>query len=286
MKLISFEFNGKGGYGVVTGNDATGYGIVDAGTRLGNRYPTLRSLLAADAVGELEPLAGRDADFSLTDVTQLPVIPNAEKIFCLGINYLSHIHEMKRDKPAHPWVFMRSNHCQVGSDEAMIRPKVSDWFDFEGELAVIIGKTAHHVLQPDAFDYVAGYSCFNDGTVRNYQRHSPLFTAGKNFYKSGSFGPWMVTRDEIADPTQLTLETRLNGEIMQSAEISDLCFDIPYLIEYLSSIGPLYPGDVIVTGTPGGVGFARDPYLWMKPGDTVEVEISSIGTLRNTIIGE
>jgi 2-keto-4-pentenoate hydratase/2-oxohepta-3-ene-1,7-dioic acid hydratase in catechol pathway len=281
MKLVSFTRNDNESYGI-----AVDGGIVDAGAILGSKYATLKDVLTADALGELKELASRKADFALADVDLLPPIPEPQKTFCLGINFLSHIKEMKREKPENPWVFMRSAHCQVGHEQVMLRPKVSERFDFEGELALVIGKTAHHVSREDALSYIAGYSCYNDGSIRDFQRHSPLFTAGKNFYKSGSFGPWLVTTDDIPDPTKLTLETRLNGEVMQSAPIDDLCFDIPFLIEYLSKLGPLYPGDVIVTGTPGGVGFGRDPFVWMKDGDVIEVEISSIGILRNNIKDE
>lgn len=281
MKLISFTYAGKESYGLVTQS-----GVVDAGSCLAGKYASLRAVLEADAISELEGLTSAPADYLLDDVDLLPPIPQSGKIFCVGINYMAHIKEMKREKPAHPWIFMRTDHCQVGHNQPMICPKVSERFDFEGELAVVIGKTGHHINREDALSYIAGYSCFNDGSVRDYQRHSQLFTAGKNFYKSGSFGPWIVTADEIPDPTELSLETRLNGEVMQSAKIDDLCFDIPYLIEYLSSIGPLRPGDLIVTGTPGGVGFGRDPFVWMKHGDTIEVEISSIGILSNPIMDE
>lgn len=283
MKLISFTKGKKAGYGIVTDNDA---GVIDASAVLGEKYDSIRAVLEAGAMAELAALSGKAADFPLSDVTLLPPIPAAQKIYCIGINFLAHIAEMKREKPANPWVFMRTDHCQVGHGEAILRPQVSEWFDFEGELALVIGKTAHRVSRDKALDYVAGYSCFNDGSIRNYQRHSPLFTTGKNFYKSGSFGPWLVTADDIPDPTVMTLETRLNGKVMQSARIDDLCFDIPYLISYLSDVAPLYPGDVIVTGTPGGVGFGRDPYVWMKDGDTIDVEISQIGVLSNPVRDE
>ena len=169
----------------------------------------------------------------------------------------------------------------------MIRPvSVSENYDFEGELAVIIGRAAHRVAASDAFAFVAGYSCLNDGSIRDFQRHSGQFTPGKNFLKSGSLGPWLVTRDEIEDVRGLTLETRLNDELMQSASTSDLIFDIPKLIEYCTTFTRLEPGDIIATGTPGGVGAARTPPVWMKPGDTIEVSISGIGVLRNSIADE
>jgi 2-keto-4-pentenoate hydratase/2-oxohepta-3-ene-1,7-dioic acid hydratase in catechol pathway len=168
----------------------------------------------------------------------------------------------------------------------MVRPKVSTQFDFEGELAVIIGKVGRHFAIDDAMDHVAGYACFNDGSIRDYQRHTTQFMPGKCFWRSGAFGPWLVTCDEVAEPESLQLRTRLNGELMQDARIDDLLFSIPQLVSYISDIWPLAVGDVIATGTPGGVGAFRDPKVWMKPGDTVEVEITNLGTLVNRIVDE
>lgn len=281
MKLISFEKDGVASFGLVLDG-----GVIDAGKALGGKYESIRAVLEADDMAALQSLALNAPDYNQNEISFLPVIPKAQKIYCIGINFMAHIKEMKRQVPEHPWVFMRTDHCQVGHEQHILRPQVSERFDFEGELAVIIGKTAHRVSRAAALTYVAGYSVFNDGSIRDYQRHSQLFTTGKNFYKSGGFGPWMVTSDEIPDPKIMTLETRLNGKVMQSATIDDLCFDIPTLIAYLSEIAPLYPGDVIVTGTPGGVGFGRDPYVWMKDGDTIEVELSHIGTLKNYVRDE
>ena len=168
----------------------------------------------------------------------------------------------------------------------MIAPRESEMFDFEGELAVIMGKTARRVSEADALDYVGGYSCYNDGSIRDWQRHTTQFLPGKNFYHSGSFGPCMVSADEIFDPADLHLETRLNGETVQSEGVNDLIFNVPQLIAYISTMTELRPGDVIVTGTPSGVGLARTPQLWMKDGDTVEVEISKIGILSNPIVAD
>jgi len=168
----------------------------------------------------------------------------------------------------------------------MVRPSASTKYDFEGELAVIIGKRARHVARTDALDYVAGFSCFNDGSLRDYQRHGLQWTPGKNFHRSGAFGPWLVTRDEQPDPAALHLRTLLNGEVVQDESVAELCFDVPQLIEYITTWAELEPGDVIVTGTPGGVGAGREPPLWMKAGDVVEVEISGLGTLRNPIVDE
>lgn len=282
MKIASYRLSNHRSYGVVLED-----GILDLGRHFDHSYADLKAALAADVLAELEDLVSTGtADVAFSEVSFLPVIPEPGKILCVGINYMAHIREMGRDVPAHPWLFVRFADSQVGHEESLIRPSVSNNFDFEGELAVIIGSPAHRVSAADALDYVGGYSCFNDASVRDFQRHSSQFTAGKNFYRSGSFGPWMVTPDEIGDPRELFLQTRLNGEVMQKAPVDDLVFDVPSLIEYCSTFARLEPGDVIVTGTPGGVGAARTPPVWMKPGDIIEVEISRIGTLRNDIAQE
>ena len=279
MKLVSFERNGRPGFGVVVGD-----GVVEASQRLAGRPRGLREALAADGLPLLERLAQMRPDFPLADVTFAPVIPDAAaKLLCVGVNYMPHIKEMGRERPERPVVFVRFGDSIVGHGRALEKPRESEQFDFEGELAVVIGKRARRVGKERALDYVAGYSCFNDGSLRDYQRHSPQFTPGKNFHASGSFGPWLVTTDEIPDPRKLFLTTRLNGTVMQHESVGELCFDVPQLIEYCSTWTQLEPGDVIVTGTPGGVGAGRKPPVWMKPGDSIEVEISAIGTLRNSV---
>lgn len=215
-----------------------------------------------------------------------PVIPNPDKILCIGVNYRPHIEEMGRELPDKPVVFVRFAGSLVGHAEAVVRPAASEQFDFEGELAVVIGRRARHVSRGQALDFVAGYSCFMDGSVRDWQRHSMQFTAGKNFHHSGSLGPCLVTRDEISDVRELRLQTRLNGTVVQTGCIRDLIFDIPYLIEYCSTFAELLPGDIIATGTPGGVGAARKPPLWLKPGDDIAVDIPQIGCLENPVAGE
>jgi 2-keto-4-pentenoate hydratase/2-oxohepta-3-ene-1,7-dioic acid hydratase in catechol pathway len=282
MKLISFERNGRPGFGVVVGD-----GIVDAAARLTGQPRGLREALAAGALPTLERLALMQPDFALRDVTFAPPIPDAAaKLLCVGINYLPHIKEMGRERPERPVLFVRFGGSVVGHEQALQKPRESEQFDYEGELAVVIGKRARRVSKERALDYVAGYACFNDGSVRDFQRHSAQFTPGKNFHASGSFGPWLVTPDEVPDPRRLRLTTRLNGAVMQDESVSELCFDVPQLIEYCSIWTQLEPGDVIVTGTPGGVGAGRKPPVWMKPGDTVEVEISGLGTLRNPIVAD
>jgi len=207
------------------------------------------------------------------------------RILCVGVNYRPHIEEMGRDIPDYPVVFTRFPSSLVGNGEALIRPRISEQFDFEGELAVVIGKPAHRVPGERAFEFVGGYCCFMDGSVRDWQRHTMQFTPGKNFDRSGAIGPVMPA-SAVADPRELTLTTRVNGEVMQEGAVRDLVFDIPCLIEYCSSFMELQPGDVIATGTPGGVGAARTPPVWLRDGDVVEVSIPGVGTLANPVRDE
>lgn len=208
-----------------------------------------------------------------------------QKILCVGVNYRPHIEEMGREVPDHPVVFTRFASSLVADGEPIIRPSVSGQFDFEGELAIVIGKTARHVSREEAFDYIGGYCCFMDGSVRDWQRHTAQFTAGKNFEKSGAIGP-VVDATRVGDPTALELTTRVNGDVMQRGCIADLVFDIPCLVEYCTTFAELRPGDVIATGTPGGVGAARTPPMWLQDGDVVEVEIPGVGHLRNPVQDE
>jgi 2-keto-4-pentenoate hydratase/2-oxohepta-3-ene-1,7-dioic acid hydratase in catechol pathway len=282
MRVMSFTIDGRPGFGLATGN-----GVIDAGKRLDGEFRGLRDALLADALPALRRLERSQPDYALADVEFLPVIPDAAaKLLCIGVNYIPHIKEMGREQPGYPVVFVRFRDSIVGHGQAIQRPVSSVQLDWEGELAVIIGKRARRVSRAKALDYVAGYACFNDGSVRDYQRHSQQFTPGKNFHASGSFGPWLVTTDEQPDPSKLRLSTRLNGQVMQDESVGELCFDVAQLIEYCSAWSQLEPGDVIVTGTPGGVGAGRKPPLWMKPGDTVEVEITGLGVLRNPIVDE
>ena len=282
MRLMSFERNGQRGFGVVIGD-----GVVDASRRLAGSPRTLRDALLAGALPELRRLAAEKPDFALRDVAFAPVIDDAAaKLLCVGVNYMPHIKEMGRERPSHPVLFVRFHDSIVGHGQPLLLPPSSVQFDYEGELAVVIGKRARRVRKEQALDYVAGYACFNDGSIRDFQRHSQQFTPGKNFHHSGSFGPWLVTTEEVPDPHKLTLTTRLNGQVVQHESVGELCFDVPQLIEYCSTWAELQPGDVIVTGTPGGVGAGRTPPLWMKNGDNVEVEISGIGVLRNSVVAE
>jgi len=277
MKLVSYIYQGKDSFGLVNGE-----GIVDLATRTGK--PSLKHIL--DDLDAVKKFASETPDVALKDVILAPTIPDPDKILCLGVNYLTHLKETGRETPKYPMFFSRFANSQVGHEQPMILPKVSERFDYEGELAVIIGKRARHISEADAFSIVAGYACYNDGSIRDWQRHTIQFLPGKNFVGTGGFGPWMVTPDEVPNILTANLFTRLNGKVMQHATIDDLLFNIPQIIAYSSTFTELVPGDVIVTGTTSGVGAYHEPPIWMKEGDVVEVEIDGIGTLRNPIVAE
>ncbi len=224
----------------------------------------------------------------LDGLTLLPVIPRPGKIICLGLNYAEHAAEGGREKPDYPNFFMRCATSLVGHGAPVVRPRVSEQLDFEAELAAVIGRTVpRHVERTSALDYVAGYSCFNDVSVRDYQRRTPQWTIGKNFDGSGPFGPVFVTADELPPgATGLAIASRLNGVTMQSANTRDMIFPVDETIALLSDCMTLEAGDVLVMGTPAGVGFARKPPVWMKPGDRIEVEIEGVGLLANPIAAE
>ena len=227
-----------------------------------------------------------DAAPRISEVRFLPLIPRPGALWCVGLNYEDHRLETGRAKADYPTLFTRFAASLQGHGEALVRPSVSHQLDFEGELAVIIGRTGRHISEEAALDHVAGYACFNDASVRDYQGHSTQFGPGKNFWRTGAFGPFLVPTDEVPDPQDLPIETRLNGEVVQKSHTSQMTYPVCELIAYLSRIHPLHPGDVISTGTPSGVGVARDPQLFMKPGDVVEVEIGKVGVLRNEIVDE
>ncbi len=280
MRVASFETDGRASYGLAVEN-----GVREASAGFRAQYPDLRSVLDGDALASLE--ADRGGDWlDMKGLHFLPTIPNPDKIICVGMNYRPHVEEMEREPPDKPLLFVRFRGGQSGHGQAVLRPRASAMFDFEGELAVIIGRRARHLERDTAAACIAGYCCFMDGTVRDWQRHSTQFTAGKNFHRSGSMGPWLVTPEEIPNPVELELTTRVNGEIMQQGKIADLIFDIPSLLEYCSTFAELLPGDVIATGTPGGVGAARQPPVWLKSGDCVEVDIGAVGRLVNPVCDE
>jgi 2-keto-4-pentenoate hydratase/2-oxohepta-3-ene-1,7-dioic acid hydratase in catechol pathway len=278
MKLASYVVDGRPGFGVVTGD-----GVVTMNGR--TKYATLRDVLAAGALDEIKRAAqGQRPDHKLSDLRFLPAIPEPDKILCAGINYRSHAAETGRDIPKAPSMFVRFVDTLVGHDGEMIRPSVSECFDFEGELAIVIGRAGRHIEPERALDHVAGYTCFVDGSVRDFQKIS--VTSGKNFPGTGPLGPWIVTTDEIPDPSRLTLATRLNGQEVQHSGTDLLIHTVPQIVAFCSDFTALSPGDVIATGTPEGVGHRRTPPLWMKAGDVLEVEISGIGTLRTRVVDE
>jgi 2-keto-4-pentenoate hydratase/2-oxohepta-3-ene-1,7-dioic acid hydratase in catechol pathway len=278
MKLASFRTAQGASYGAVTGK-----GIVDLRRYLGNQYPDLKALIADDGFSKVTQYLSEAADYQASDITWLPVIPNPNKIICVGLNYQDHVVETGRDNTEQPAIFLRLPESQVGHKQPIVRPRESTHLDFEAEIAVIVGKAGRRISQKDSWSHIAGYSCYNDGSVRDWQRHTVQWTAGKNFARTGGFGPWMVSADEIPPGTKLTLSCRLNGQRMQHANTEQMIFKIPKIIEYVSAWTTLEPGDVLVTGTPGGVGARRNPPLWMKPGDKVEVEIDKVGVLENSI---
>ena len=283
MKLLSFVHQGRETWGAVVGD-----GVVD----LGKARPQHAGLVDYIASGEYlqaaQHVEGLPIAARLADITYLPPIPKSEKIVCAVRNYMDHHQEavaagLNRELSEQPPIFLRVWRSQVAHGQPIIRPHVSESLDWEGELAVIIGKPGRNIAESAAFDHVAGYSIYNDASIREWQFHAKQIAAGKNFEATGGFGPWMVTADEIEPGRALKLETRLNGERMQSGSTKDMIFSIARLISYSSCIFTLMPGDVIATGTPAGVGFSRKPPRFMKPGDVVEVEIEAIGTLRNPI---
>jgi 2-keto-4-pentenoate hydratase/2-oxohepta-3-ene-1,7-dioic acid hydratase in catechol pathway len=278
MKLLSFSADGKELFGAVNGD-----GVVTLNDRIGQ--PSLRAALAAGAMASMRRAAHEaKPDRTLADIKFRPLIPLPNKILCAGVNYRAHAAEVGRELPKQPSMFIRFADTLVGHDGEMIRPQVSDNFDYEGELALIIGTGGRHIAAERALEHVAGYTIFVDGSVRDFQKFS--VTSGKNFPGTGPLGPWLVTSDEIPDPSKLTLTTRLNGQRVQHAPTSQLIYAIPQIIAFCSDFTALSPGDVIATGTPEGVGHGRKPPLWMKPGDRLEVEITDIGVLRAHIADE
>jgi len=277
MKLASFIKDGKPTYGRPDHDR-----LVDLGSKFGARFPDLKALIKGGGLSDLTELKGTgEGSIPLQAAEFLPLIPNPGKIFCIGINYAEHQKETGRSGAEYPTIFLRFADTLLGHEAAAWVPRNSVMVDYECELAVVIGKAGRHIDKARAFDHVAGYTCFNDISIRDWQRHTSQFTPGKNFPRTGALGPWMVTRDEIPDPHNLAIRTRLNGQVLQDANTSQLIFKIPELIAYLSSFTEIAPGDLIATGTPGGVGFTRNPPIFMKPGDVVEVEIEGIGVLRN-----
>jgi 2-keto-4-pentenoate hydratase/2-oxohepta-3-ene-1,7-dioic acid hydratase in catechol pathway len=281
MRFLSFRAEQRPSYGV-----AVSGGVFDLGVRIGSVLPDLRCFLEASALGLTGDPKASGVDYAIGEFTYLPVIPTPQKILCVGLNYEEHRKETGRAEAAHPALFTRFADTLIGHEAPILLPSVSSALDYEGELAIVVGKPGFRIAEGDALDHVAGCACFNDATLRDWQRHTHQFTPGKNFPGTGPLGPELVTLDEVGDLRDRGLETRLNGAAVQSAKLGDMIFSIPRIIAYVSAFTRLHPGDVIATGTPGGVGFKRDPQLFMKAGDVVEVVIEGVGALRNTISAE
>lgn len=283
MSFVSFETEGRHTYGVWQDESTW----LEAPREFQAKYPDLKSVIAAGLLEDLEQKTRNGGHaIKASQGHLLPVIMNPGKIFCVGLNYKTHVAEMKRADSEYPAIFTRFADSLTAHGAPLVKPKATQRFDFEGELAVIVGQGGRNISQANSWNHIAGYACFNDGSARDWQRHTHQWTPGKNFPLTGPLGPFMATRQEIVDVESMILETRLNGVVMQHACLSDLIFTIPVIIEYLSGFTELSPGDVIATGTPGGVGDKREPPLYMKSGDVIEVEITGLGTLRNVVADE
>ena len=272
MRFATIELDGVAKWGVIEGDDIC---VIE-------RWPRLADAIAQDALGTLSADDSSER-VNIADARWLPLIPAPAKIICVGLNYENHRKETGRAQVVNPTIFTRFADSQTGHLQPIVMPLESERLDYEGELAVIIGRGGRRIDSAQALDHVAGYSCYNDGSVRDWQAHTIQFGPGKTWPETGAFGPWLVTPDEFGEPGTQRLQTRLNGQVMQDALLSDMIFPVARLIEYISTFTPLAPGDVIVSGTPGGVGNMRDPQVFMKVGDTVEIEIDGIGTLVNSI---
>ena len=278
MQFVSYIGASGATWGLVLGD-----GVVDLGAR--GPHDSLKAAIAAGDLMDIGAAAqGESPDAALADIAYLPTITDPDQIFCAGKNYKDHVEEMGFEMPDHLTLFIKANSTLVPHRGTMIRPKVSECLDFEGEICAVIGRETRHVSEAEALDCIAGYTIMVDGSVRDFQKHS--VTAGKNFVATGPLGPVMTTADEIPDPSTLHVTTRLNGDVVQDCGANMLIFDIPYIISYLSKITPLQPGDVVATGSPAGSGAGRTPLLWMKGGDKLEVEVSKIGTLAVDIVDE
>jgi 2-keto-4-pentenoate hydratase/2-oxohepta-3-ene-1,7-dioic acid hydratase in catechol pathway len=285
MRLASYTVRGRAGFGAVTGD-----GLVDLRTRLGPRLSTLRDVLRAGALEEVAATAaGVRPDFPLAEAELLAPVVSPEKILCVGVNYANRNAEYKdgTEVPKYASLFMRTPGSLVGHGQPIVCPKVSSQLDYEGEIALVIGREGRHIAREHALEHIAGLTLCNEGTIRDWTRHGKFnVTQGKNFDATGSIGPWMVTADTLDLSAPLHLMTRVNGETRQDDTTANMIFSFADLIAYISTFTTLKPGDVIVTGTPTGAGARFDPPRWLKPGDVVEVEVPEIGTLRNTVVAE
>ena len=287
MRLISYDNNGRAAIGVVRNADE----FVDLGSTGLSFSTDMTELLAAPgglaAVKTAFDKAAAHSVRPLAGIRYLPVVPRPPKIICLGLNYADHAKEGGHAKPEYPSFFMRGATSQIGHKEPIVRPRASSKLDYEAELAVIVGARARHLTRDNALSCVAGYSCYNDGSIRDFQRKTNQWTIGKNFDATGGFGPWLITPDELpAGAAGLRIQSRLNGKVMQDANTKDFLFDVAEALTIITECVTLEPGDVIITGTPAGVGYARTPPVWMAPGDVCEIDIEGVGVLSNTIADE
>ena len=281
MKFVSFRrrADARDEYGVVV-DDRVASLVTGAA-------PTLRAALAGEGLATLKARAARaDADLDLSSLQLLPPITDPGKFICVGLNYHRHAAEVGMQVPSRPSLFVRFADSVTGHGQPTLRPPESEQYDYEAELAVVIGRTGRRIAESGAMAYVAGYCCLAENSVRDWQRHSAQATPGKNFFHSGALGPWLVTPDEAGPVDAMTIVGRLDGEEVQRESLSDLIFSVPQIIAYISTFGPLQAGDVIATGTPAGVGMSRKPPRWLRAGDVFEVEISGVGTLRNPVVDD
>lgn len=276
MRFLSYTSGGRPSYGL----EVPG-GVVDLGRHLAPEWPSLKSLIAAGELARAARWQHASADLRLDDVVLLPLLPDPGTLVCIGLNYEEHRAETARPVAAHPTVFLRIAESLQAHRAPLLIPRESTQFDYEGELALVIGKAGRRIAEADAWSHIAGVACFNDGSVRDWQNHTHQFGPGKNFPRTGAFGPALVTPDELPDDRVLSVETRVNGRTVQQARTDQMIFPVPRLVAYVSTFMTLQPGDVIVTGTPGGVGAKRKPPLWLADGDEVEVEVGHVGLLRN-----
>ncbi len=281
MRFLSFRHAGKASFGAVTES-----GVVDLGIRHAD-ISDLREAIRTDKLARLASEAAKSAaDFAAADLTFLPPVPNPEKIICIGVNYANRNAEYKDDSsaPKYPSVFMRTRESLTGHEQPLMDPPESDQLDYEGEIVIVIGKEGRRIAENDAHEHVAGLTIMNEGSLRDFLRHAKFnVTQGKNFERSGSLGPWIVTPDELDPMSELRVMTRVNGEERQNDTTANLMFPFRYLISYLSTFYRLKPGDVIATGTPNGAGARFDPPKYLRDGDVVEVEVPGIGILQNAV---
>lgn len=285
MKLVSFERESSRGFGAVVGER-----IVDLTLRLGPQFPDVRRLLADDGLAKAAGYVGdTEPSFALADVQLLPPVPTPPKIFCIGVNYLNRNAEYRdgSEEPRYPSIFMRTPGSFVGHGAPLVRPPESAQLDYEGEIAIVIGRPGRRIPRELALRHIAGLTCANEGSIRDWMRHGKFnVTQGKNFARTGALGPWLVTADEIARFDDLRVTTRVNGEVRQDDTTANLAFPFDYLINYISTFSELEPGDLILSGTPAGAGARFDPPRYLVPGDVVEVEVPVVGRLVNAVADE